>query len=312
MIQSIRHWFGLWAVAVIVLLMTSCAHLASDTGDWNEFTNSIAVPSELDLHYEESGSGAPILFLHGFAVTSFTWRHLVPSLSEKYRVILLDLKGFGESPKPKDGKYSLYDQARLVVRFIEKHDLRHLTIIGHSYGGGVALITSLYLQKKAPGRLRRLILIDAISYPQELPQLIKIITTPVIGPIAVTLVPKRRQARSLLKLAYYDDEKIPEDAVEAYSEPLRAPGAKHAVLKTAKQIIPSDLESLAERYKQLTLPVLIIWGSEDEIVPISIGTSLANDIPNSTFVVFDQTGHVPHEEKPGDTLKIINQFLNKT
>ena len=118
---------------------------------------SLFVPSDpqattnkpINLHYKETGRGDPILLLHGLGASSYAWRYVTPELAKNHRVIALDLKGFGLSDKPKDDKYSLFDQAELVDQFIQKHKLRRLTLVGHSFGGGIALALAIKDQKRA-------------------------------------------------------------------------------------------------------------------------------------------------------------------
>ena len=311
-LTAIRQRLEFAIVLALVGLTGACARLDANTPDWTEFSRRVDVDAGVSLYHERYGSGPPMLFIHGLGSSRYTWRHLVTPLSVSANVILLDLKGFGDSPKPKDKEYSLYDQARLVYQFIAKHDLRDLTLVGNSYGGGVALVTSLYLHQHSPGRLRRLVLISSIGYPQALPRPIKILTTPLLGSALVSLIPKKQQVRSMLKIGYYDDRKIPADAIEAYSQPLHAPGAKHALLQTARQIIPSDLDLLTKSYVHLTVPTLIIWGANDQMVPLSVGLRMSRDIPETTFAVIEESGHIPQEEKPAETLRLIVDFLAST
>jgi pimeloyl-ACP methyl ester carboxylesterase len=261
------------------------------------------------LHYEERGSGEPILFVHGFGASIFSWRYLVPALEKNARLILLDLKGFGRSPKPADGQYSVYDQAQLVHRFIADRDLTNLTLIGHSYGGGVALVTSLSLLAEGHQRLRRLVLIDSVGYKQPLPLFVRILRNAVLGPLAVTVVPRKLQVLSILKLAYHDSGKITGAAVDNYAEPLSSPGGRQALRETAKAMIPPDIEALTSQYRRITVPTLILWGKEDHIVPLAIGMRLKEDIPNSTLDVIEECGHIPHEEQPERALAAVQGFL---
>jgi pimeloyl-ACP methyl ester carboxylesterase len=250
-----------------------------------------------------------MLFVHGFGASMFSWRYLVPALEKNARLLLLDLKGFGRSPKPADGRYSIYDQAQLVHRFIADRNLTNLTLIGHSYGGGVALVTSLSLLAEAQQRLRRLVLIDSIGYQQPLPLFVKILRNPVLGPVAVTVVPRKLQVLSILKLAYHDDGKITAAAVDRYAEPLNSPGGRQALCETAKSIIPSDIEALTTQYRRITVPTFILWGEEDRIVPVAIGMRLKQDIPKSTLHVIEKCGHIPHEEQPERALAALQGFL---
>jgi pimeloyl-ACP methyl ester carboxylesterase len=261
------------------------------------------------LHYEERGFGEPILFVHGFGASTFSWRYLVPALGKDARLLLLDLKGFGGSPKPADGQYSIYDQARLVHRFITDRKLTNLTLIGHSYGGGVVLVTSLSLLAEGQQRLRRLVLIDSVGYKQPLPLFVKILRNPVLGPLAVTAVPRKLQVLSILKLAYHDNGKITAAAVDKYAEPLNSPGGRQALCETAKSMIPPDIDALTSQYGRITVPTFILWGEQDRIVPVAIGRRLKQDIPNSTLTVIEKCGHIPHEEQPEKALAAIQGFL---
>jgi pimeloyl-ACP methyl ester carboxylesterase len=250
-----------------------------------------------------------MLFIHGFGASSYSWQRILPQLAKTERVVLLDLKGHGASPKPLDSAYSLRDQADLAVDFINQHDLRDLTLVGHSMGGGVALLVALKFAGQAADRIASLILIDTVAYPQTLPGFIRLLRVPVLGPVITTITPSTLQARLVLKLAYFDDSRITAAAVAAYSAPLRIPGAGHALVETARQIIPKDLEAISSQYPKLKMPSLIIWGSHDRVVPLETGRRLNQALPNSRLVIIPESGHIPQEETPEKVLPEILQFL---
>jgi pimeloyl-ACP methyl ester carboxylesterase len=295
---------------VAIILMTSCARFDHSPAGWNAFERSALTTGPMQLYYEEYGSGEPMVFLHGFGASTYAWRYVVQPLVATTRVILLDLKGFGQSPKPRDEKYSVYDQAHLVRQFIYEHDLRNVTLVGHSFGGGVALVTALYLSEIAPERLKRLILIDSVSYPQPMPSFIRILATPVVGALVTSFVPVKIQVRHVLELAYYDTRKIPEEAVATYAEPFHMAGARYAMRETARQIIPSDVAELAQKYGQISVPTLILWGREDTIIPLANGERLHHAIPNSRLIILDHCGHIPHEETPEAALHAVQAFIS--
>src|SRR5437870_1114727 len=105
--------------------------------------------------------------LHGFLATLESWRGLVPLVPDR-ELWLFDLKGHGASPCPADGKYTVQDQADLVLARILEEDMRELTLIGHSFGCGVALLVAIALVKEAKGRLTSLVLIDSLAFPEAL------------------------------------------------------------------------------------------------------------------------------------------------
>src|SRR2546423_4719584 len=182
-----------------------------------------------DLHYKIYGAGNPVLCLHGFGASLFSWRNFVTPLSQNYQLILVDLKGSGDSPKPPDSKYSTQDHADLIYKFILDHDLKNLTLVGNSFGGSLSLLLSLMLMDHAPGRLRALILIDPGAYKQFIPGYVKLIGIPILGAAIVYLTPAKFMAQTILKMAYYDPKKITKEQIAAYAAPLAAPGGKHAL-----------------------------------------------------------------------------------
>ncbi|MBI3799019.1 MAG: alpha/beta hydrolase [Deltaproteobacteria bacterium] len=267
--------------------------------------------ANVQLHSEINGCGHPLLFLHGFGTNTHSWRYLVGTLSTSHQTIALDLKGFGASPKPLDAAYSIYDQAALVREFILQHDLWDITLIGHSFGGAVALATLFYFSEEERRRISRLILIDALAYRQDLPVFISILTTPILGFAALNLLPNTWQAKFCLMYAYHDSSKITDDTVALYATPLNTPGAQHALTQTAYQLLPIDANKLSDQYKQINFPVLIIWGQHDHIIPLEAAHRLNKDIPNSELVILKESGHMPFEEQPQETLSAMVKFLNK-
>lgn len=291
------------------LSLSGCAVMDRSTPDWSKYRNPDET-NELRLSSSSFGQGDPVLLIHGFGASRYSWRYIIEPLAQKYRVIAIDLKGFGESPKPRDDQYSVYEQARLVRNFILDNKLKNLHIIGHSYGGGVALATSIYLSTSHPDLQKSLILMDSIAYPQDLPGFVKILTTPILGPFIIYAIPNTFQVRNLLKKVYFNDHLIPQNAVDHYAENLSKFNAKYATLTSARQMLPADLQQFSENYANLTIPTLIIWSKEDEIVPLAIGERLHENLPHSKLIILHNVGHAAQEEEPSLVLPYLQQFLD--
>ena len=221
----------------------------------------------------------------------------------------MDLKGFGASPKPADGAYSVHDQAGLLGELILTRSLTNLTLVGHSLGGGVALATTLALAAVAPERIRRLVLIDSISYDQTLPWFIRVLRTPGLGELTVALLPPAVQVRMVLRYAFHDPRLITDDVVAAYAAPIHDSAARGALVATARQLILPDMAAFTDRYREIDLPVLLLWGRQDRVVPVSLGQRLQRALPRAELHVVDPCGHVPHEERPDTALEVIERFL---
>ena len=277
--------------------------------------------SKTELHYETYGDGDPVLCLHGLGACLYTWRNLIEPLSRSHKLILVDLKGCGASPKPRDGHYSVQDQAELIYQFIQDHDLKNLTLVGSSYGGAVALMVATMLCEVDRGRptkqaglakqarLAKLILIDSAGYDESLPWHLKLLKTPVLGWASIHLTPGKASTRRVLRYVYYNHRLITSEQIDAYSKPIRSPGARQALLQTARQAVPKNINELTPKYKDICVPTLIVWGEEDKVIPLKIGKMLAEAIPDSKLVVLPEVGHAPHEEAPEKTIPLIMEFL---
>jgi pimeloyl-ACP methyl ester carboxylesterase len=295
-------------LAALALALGSCGLSAGDAVD-GPYARLGPPDAPVKLYYSEEGKGPPLLLIHGFGASTFTWRFVAPELAKNHRVIAVDLKGFGQSDKPFDGRYSVYDQAELLAQLIEDKDLRDLTLVGHSFGGGVALLLALEANRRLDGRITRLVLLDSIAFPQNIPVFFRLLDVPLVSQIGVRMVPPSVQARVALQIAYFDDSKIDPEEIELYAAPLKTAAGKHAIIHSARQIVPEDIAELSERYKTIELPTLILWCDHDRIVPLEVGIKLRRTLPNSTLRLVEECGHMPQEEQPASTLALIKGFI---
>jgi pimeloyl-ACP methyl ester carboxylesterase len=275
----------------------------------SHYTEVKADDRSVRLHSEEGGRGDPVLLLHGFGANAYSFRHIRAGLETTHHAIAVDLKGFGRSDKPLDADYSAVDQARLLADLVERRNLRRLTIVGHSYGGAVAMALALELNRKQPGRLARIVLLDGAVYQQGLPPALHVLRTPVIGPAAVVAVPPEVQSTAALLLAYHDPSKITQQDIAAYARPLYEAGNRHALARTADKIIPEHANILTHQYRTIPQPVLLVWCRNDKIVPLAIGQRLVRELQQARLEVIETCGHVPQEEEPAATLALLRRFL---
>jgi pimeloyl-ACP methyl ester carboxylesterase len=266
-------------------------------------------PVKLAVH--ESGKGPPVLLLHGLGTSSYTWRHIMPVLAKSHRVLAVDLRGFGASEKPLDDRYSIFDQADAIDAFIREQNLTDLTVVGHSFGGGVTLALALKMQNEGQRRIKKIVLVDSIAYRQPIPIFFQLLRAPVISDIGMALVPPEVQAEQALKIAFHDAEKVTPQAVNEYASPLYSPAAKHALRQTVEKLVPTDIDAFTARYKTLKVPAQLIWCENDKIVPLEYGKRLSQDLPNAELTVLSGCGHMPQEEKPEETAEAIRGFLAK-
>jgi pimeloyl-ACP methyl ester carboxylesterase len=297
-------------MAAMALMLAGCGLSAGGAMMIGSYARLGPPEAPVQLYYEDVGQGPPVLLIHGFGTSTYTWRHIIPEIVRNHRVVAVDLKGFGQSDKPLDERYSVTDQAELVAQLIEDLDLRDLTVVGHSYGGGIALLLAIKDDNRLGNRISKLALLDTIAYPQNIPVFFQMLSTPFVSHLGVRMVPPNAQVRVALQIAYHDNSKIDDSEVEVYAAPLKTAAGKHAIIHSARQIVPEDIEQISERYKSIRLPTLIVWCDHDRIVPLEVGLKLRRTLPNSTLRIVENCGHMPQEEQPEQTLELLNAFLS--
>ncbi|MGA3286795.1 MAG: alpha/beta hydrolase [Bacteroidota bacterium] len=298
-------------VVLLLLFLSSCSiNISKET---NILKGTFDYSDKIQINYEIHGNGnSTLVFLHGFGASVETWRDIQSPLSKGNTLFFLDLKGFGLSSKPDDGKYSLEDQAEIVLAFLKAHNLRDITLVGHSYGGAVSLFT--YLKDRsghARGIIRRLVLIDAAAYVQQLPFFIDILRKPFINWVVMNLVPTQITASFTLHYLFYDENKLSEERITRYAEYFNQPGSYNSFVECAKQIVPPNPDSISALIKTIAVTTLIIWGANDPAIPLEEGQRLHQDIRISKLVIIPNCGHIPHEESPEESLNAILNFLEQ-
>jgi pimeloyl-ACP methyl ester carboxylesterase len=264
------------------------------------------------LYYAIYGTGQPLLAIHGLGASMYSWREFVKvkNTFPGYQIILIDLKGSGNSAKPHDKNYSILTQRDLVLQFIQELKLKNLTLVGNSYGGAVSLLIAIELCKpESPKILSKLILIDSGGYDLLLPWYLKLMRMPILGWLALHILTPSQAACTVLRNAYYNKNLITESQIAAYAAPIGAPGGRHALLQIAKGVIPPDIDKITEQYKTINVPTYILWGLNDEVIPLKIGEMLHAAIGGSSLELINHCGHVPQEEKPAETICWMRDFL---
>ena len=270
-----------------------------------------AAPARLPLDVARRGAGPPVVLLHGFAAHRFTYRFWADDLARTHELHLVDLVGFGAAPAPpKRSGYGPLEQAEVVVRYLRERDLCGATLIGHSLGGGVALLVALRLHELGEGhRLAGLVSIAGPAYPQAIPYYIGLARIPLLGALLLRLVRPDRLVRRVLAYIVFDPTAITDEQVRGYAVPLGTRRTKRAVLETARRIVPANLGELTTRFAEVAVPTLLLWGRHDRIIPLWVGQRLERDLPRARLVVLERCGHVPPEELPEESLRAVRAFL---
>src|SRR5687767_2581900 len=309
-----RYWIGglsaIAASAVAAKLLLRPSDVEWDEHRKHVFHADYSRFIEVDglrVHYQEAGrADAPVVILiHGFASSNLVWSKVLLELAEAgFRVIALDLLGYGYSVKAKELDYAMTRQSEMVVRFMRQLEIDSAVLVGSSYGGAVAATVAL----DHPELVKKLVLVGAVTKNRPTRyMLMRLFGSPIIGDIlSPLLVGSRRLLRMRMKRVYDRHSwEMDEKRVDARHIPLRTRGAHRAIIRTVRRW---DAERVSRDAHTMTRPTLIVWGENDREVSIDDGRRIHNQIPNSRFVVFQECGHLPHEEYPDEFTKLVTDY----
>jgi len=266
----------------------------------------------LDIHIKRMGQGGPVfLLLHGFAASLYSWHAVMEPLSQLGTVIAFDRPGFGLSEHPLTwagrNPYSSDAQVELVIGLLDHFGVEKAILVGNSAGGTVSMQVALM----HPERVTALILVDpAVYIGKRVPGwLHSLLDTPQmhhLGPLLSRQILKHGQ--DLIMLAWHDPSKLPIEMLEYYQKPYKVENWDKALWEFTLASRPTGLP---ERLEELTLPVLVVTGDDDRIVPTADSLQLVDELPNATLEVIAESGHIPHEEQPHKFMEAVKGFLGK-
>ena len=260
----------------------------------------------LTIHYQDTGPrDAPVLvLLHGFGSSLQTWDVWAAKLELNYRVIRLDLPGFGLTGPSPLHDYSEANDLATLTHFVDKLGVSSFSVLGHSMGGKMAW----GLAAAKPDRVKALVLMAPDGFAQAKDIGTKPYAMPSIMGVIKFSLPKILVRKSI-EPAFYDATALSDRLVDRYYDMLRAPGVRAAILERANQTIYTDP---VPRLKQITAPTLLVWGEQDQMIPSSNAQTYAEVLANSKTVLLPKLGHLAQEEQPEIALGHVVEFLNST
>ncbi len=251
------------------------------------------------LHYLDLGTGPAVVLLHGFASSLEVWSQLLPQLAREHRAVALDLKGFGWSDRPQ-GDYSPRAQAELVWALLDQLEIDQAAIVGHSWGGSVALAMALC----APARTTHIALYDGWVYEEQLSWLFRWARADWIGESLLGFYDESC-VRKQLALGFHDPSYVTPERVNTVASRMALPGARTAALATMRAMRFVEQQAL---YSTLKMPSLVLWGQEDAIASPAFGQRLAADL-GAELVMFPRCGHFPMIEAAEASNAALERFL---
>lgn len=280
--------------------------------DLNELKDKYAYPSSsfisidgINVHYRDVGKGEAILLIHGTGASLHTWEKWIDILSPGYRVISFDLPGFGLTGPDPNHNYQISRYTVILDSLMVKLKVDSFHIAGNSLGGLVAWRYTTQF----PQKILTLNLIDAAGLPQpgkKPPFIFQLAKLPVLSTLMQKVTPKSIIKNSMLDV-YKNDQLVTEKLIDRYFELSLKEGNRTAFVKRMSQLNEKlDINDL----KRITAPVLIQWGKDDRWIPLAKGYEFKKIIPKAELKIYN-SGHVPMEENPMETVEDYMIFLKK-
>jgi pimeloyl-ACP methyl ester carboxylesterase len=266
----------------------------------NAYVSALGV----NLHYQDTGpskNAIPIVFLHGFGASLQTWETWAQALSEDYRVISVDLPGFGLTGEDPSGIYTDQRSVEVLEAFLKELNIPKVVLVGNSMGGKFAW----QFAARYPNQVAKLVLISPDGYASPGIEYGKKPDVPAIADLYRYFFSKAFLAMNL-EPAYANPKTLSDALVNRYYDLMLAPGVRGAILARMQQTVLQDpVPSLAS----IQVPTLLIWGEKDAFIPISNSNDYLKVMPNAKRVSLPNIGHLPQEEQPSIGLAALKEFL---
>ena len=297
-------------ISTVLLALAAYGLWAPDLGfaelqkRYGSTSSNVVNVDGMRIHYKDTGpQDAPVLlFLHGFGSSLQTWDVWAVTLEQKYRVIRLDLPGFGLTGPSPSNNYSELNDVNSLTQFVDKLGVSELSVIGHSMGGKIAWTFAA----AHPDRVKALVLMAPDGFPQPEAIGTKPYAMPAIMGLMKYCLP-RYFVRKSIEPAFANESALDDKMVSRYHDMLRAPGVRTAILERGHQTIYTDP---VPRLKKIKAPTLLLWGEEDKMIPSSNATSYAGVLAHSQTVFIPKLGHLLHEEQADIGLARLVEFLD--
>lgn len=270
----------------------------------------MAESKEIEIHgnrirYEESGSGEPLVLVHGWTGSSFDWRLVTPGLARRCRVLALDQVGFGKSDKPRI-EYTIENFVEYLDEFIGLLGLGRVHLAGNSMGGHIICEYAL----SYPAKVRSLVCIDGAGVRMKMPFFFRLARVP--GLIEFFL--SRATFKSYKKFVYrsgpyYNRGIIDDEMIRGHMQSFLSRDGVYAAADSLRRNLGKV--HVEDRLGEIKAPVLVMWGKQDPTLPVALGYKFHRKLSNSKLVIFDECGHIPMEEKPEECVREILDFLEE-
>jgi pimeloyl-ACP methyl ester carboxylesterase len=276
-------------------------------------TDQIIKVGTVDTRYWMAGDGSPVILMHGISNSVEDWLLNFSVLTEQHRVYALDMIGHGRTGKPLSASYQIPDLARFLKDFMDALHITSAHLVGHSLGGAIALTAAI----NHPTYVNKLVLVDTAGLAHEVSIILRIVSVPVLGEFLGSMVFKGglEKRMAMQRKSWPDPEIVPDQMIQlkyaatrwqdiskTYFKTLRATaniwGTKESVYAPIVQGLPS-----------LKNPILVVWGEQDDLLPVSQAQIVKTKVPNARLEIFENCKHDPMVQNPKRFNQLVLEFL---
>jgi haloacetate dehalogenase len=279
-------------------------------------TNHTLHANGVRQHYLEAGSGAPVVLLHGFPETSFAWRHQIPELAKRFRVIAPDLRGYGETDKPASG-YDKRTMANDLRELMRELDIPKVSLVGHDRGARVAT----RFAKDHPDALDRLVVMDNVptrivarDFDANKAKAYWFFMFHLVPDLPEALIAGREDLwlRHFFSDWCYNPHAISGEAFDTYVRVYRRPGAVRGAMADYRANAEDNAQDLADADIKISCPVLSLWGADFYAVGqmFDMAKVWSEMADNLHVYEIPHCGHLPQEEQPEIVNRLLLNFLD--
>jgi pimeloyl-ACP methyl ester carboxylesterase len=262
-------------------------------------------------YWTQGDAGSTVLLLHGISCSVLEWEHNIAALAQQHRVIAIDLLGCGLSDKPVDADYDMQAQARFVFDVMDAMGLASVHMVGNSMGGRIAMECAAM----KPERVKSLVLSAPAGIGRDTLFNFRLASLPVLGEILTK--PSMFGLGMIWKLAFHDKSFVTRDMVAEKVALAQLPNSQTVFLKTLRGLLgfagfpEAPRKAFHARIQHITCPSLVIWGQQDQFLPVSHVQVLKPLLPHAQYELIDQCGHVPMTEITDRFNQMTVSFLSQ-
>jgi pimeloyl-ACP methyl ester carboxylesterase len=252
--------------------------------------------------------GPPVILVHGLGGSIENWVYNIEPLAQRHRVYALDLKGFGRTDKTPLLR-EMEELMQFVIDFMEVQEIPKASLVGNSLGGGIVLSIAI----RSPEKVDKLVLVDNAGMGRDVIIDFRLASIPILGELLSRT--SRKSVVSLWRKIVYDPALVTDELIEESFKLATLPGAHKALLTTLRAGIGirGQRDHLTHQVLNglpgIKAPVLIFWGREDRIIPVSHAPIAIAKIPGARLEIFDRCGHMPQLERPDEFNRLVLEFL---